>query len=117
MKAKKVVKRLAKIEALISGVTDRYSDCTVQIREALQDAKAAFTRVKKAVNSQVSAERGKGAGTKRKKVAARRAVKTPTAKVVKKGAPIKRAVKNAVAKRKAPASVGVPVQTPTAHVA
>ena len=117
MKAKKVLKRLAKIESLISDVTDRYPDCTAQIREALQDAKASFTRVKKAVNSQVSAEKGKRAGTKRKKVAARKTVKAPTAKAAKKGAPIKKAVKNAVAKRTAPAPVAVPVQTPTAHVA
>ena len=77
MKAKKVLKRLAKIEALISDVTDRYSNCTAQIREALQDAKAAFTRVKKAVIRKCPPRRGKRAGTKRKKVADRKAASKP----------------------------------------
>ena len=51
MKAKKALKRLAKIDALISDVTERYSKGGLQIREALQDAKAAFGRAKEAFAS------------------------------------------------------------------
>jgi hypothetical protein len=51
MKANKALKRLAKIEALISSVMERYSASAPGIREALDDAKAAITRAKKAVKN------------------------------------------------------------------
>jgi len=54
MKANKALKRLAKIEALISDVTERYSSGALHIREALHDAKDAVARVKAAVRSQVT---------------------------------------------------------------
>ena len=53
MKANKALKRLAKIEALMSDVTERYSSAP-HIREVLQDAKAAVTRAKGAVSLQAS---------------------------------------------------------------
>ena len=53
MKANKALKRLAKIEALMSDVTERYSSAP-HIREVLQDAKAAVTRAKEAVSLQAS---------------------------------------------------------------
>lgn len=53
MKAHKALKRLAKIEALISNVSERYSPSELHIRGALRDAKAAFTRAKEAVSSEV----------------------------------------------------------------
>ena len=53
MKTNKALKRLAKIEALISDVTERYSSAP-HIRETLQDAKAAVTRAKAAVSLQAS---------------------------------------------------------------
>jgi hypothetical protein len=59
MKANKARKRLAKIEALISEVTERYSSSALHIREALRDAKAAFARVKEAVSSQASSGKAK----------------------------------------------------------
>jgi hypothetical protein len=118
VKTKKVVKQLTKIETLISKVTDRCSKREVQLREALQDAKFAFTRAKKAVNSQVSSEKAKSAGTKRKKVAVKKAVANPpTAKAAKKSTAIKKAVQRAAAKRMAPARVAVTLETPVAHVA
>jgi hypothetical protein len=118
VKAKKVLKRVAKIEALISDLTDRCSKGAVQMREALHHAKTAFTRAKKAVNSQVSSENAKRARMKRKKTAVKKAaVKTPIAKTAKRSAPTKKPVKKAAAKRRAPAPLAVPVQTPTAHVA
>ena len=48
MKANKALKRLAKIEMLMSDVTERYSASAPHIREVLQDAKAAVTRAKEA---------------------------------------------------------------------
>src|ERR1700679_2480027 len=54
MKANKALKRLAKIESLISDVTERYSAGAHHIREALHEAKAAVARVKAAVRSQPS---------------------------------------------------------------
>jgi hypothetical protein len=52
MKANKALKRLTKIEALISDVTERYSAGARHIREALHEAKDAVARVKAAVRSQ-----------------------------------------------------------------
>ena len=54
MKAKKVLKRLAKIEALVAEVTERSSASAPHIQELLRDAKAAITRAKKAVSLEVS---------------------------------------------------------------
>ena len=54
MKANKALKRLAKIEALLSDVSERYSSGAVPVREALRDAKAALARVKNAVSSQAA---------------------------------------------------------------
>ena|ERR1019366_9303730 len=51
MKAKKVLKRIAKIEALISEVKERSSASAPHIRELLGDAKAAVIRVKEAVQA------------------------------------------------------------------
>ena len=51
MKAKKILKRLAKIEAWISDVTERSSASVPHIRELLQDAKAAVIRAKEAVQA------------------------------------------------------------------
>ena len=49
MKANKALKRLAKIEALISDVTERYSASAPHVRDVLQDAKAAVARAKEAM--------------------------------------------------------------------
>ena len=51
MKANKALRRLAKIEELISDVTERYSTSASQIRNVLQDAKAAVVRAKEAVQA------------------------------------------------------------------
>ena len=113
MKANKVHKRLAKIEAMISDLTERYSKGALHIREALQDAKAAFAHVKEAISSQTSSGTVKNPPVKRKKAAVKKAaVKAPTAKTAKKSAPIKKAVKNTVGKKTVPA----PIQKPLAPV-
>jgi hypothetical protein len=54
MKANKALKRLAKIEELMSDVTDRYAAGAPSIREALRDAKDAVTRAKEALSLHVS---------------------------------------------------------------
>ena len=51
MKANKALKRLAKIEALMSVVTERYSASAPHIREVLQDAKAAVARARETVQA------------------------------------------------------------------
>jgi hypothetical protein len=56
MKTKKALRRLSKIEALISLMTERASKGAPKVQEALRDAKAAFARVKEAVNLQASPE-------------------------------------------------------------
>jgi hypothetical protein len=79
MKAKKALKRLAKIETLISDLTERYSKGALQIREALQDAKTAFGRVKEAVSLQASSGTVKKGALARKKNAAKKPGKSSTA--------------------------------------
>jgi hypothetical protein len=54
MKAKKVLKRIAKIGALISEVTERSSPSAPHIQELLRDAKAAIIRAMKAVSLEAS---------------------------------------------------------------
>lgn len=56
MKANKALKRLAKIETLISDVTERYSGSASQIQDVLQDAKAAVVRAKEAIQASSTAK-------------------------------------------------------------
>jgi len=79
MKANKALKRLAKIEVLISDVTERYSS-TPHIREVLQDAKAAVTRAKKAVSLQASSGTAKNSPMKHSKPPSKPTPEEPKAK-------------------------------------
>jgi hypothetical protein len=54
MKAKKAVKKLTKIEALLSDVIDQFPRRTDGLGELLDSAKAAVVRAKTTVNSQLS---------------------------------------------------------------
>jgi hypothetical protein len=54
MKANKILKRITKIESLMSKVTERFSASAPHIQELLREAKAAITRAKKAVSLQAS---------------------------------------------------------------
>ena len=54
MKSSKILKRIAKIEALMSKLTERSSVSAPDIQELLRNAKAAITRAKKAVSLQAS---------------------------------------------------------------
>ena len=51
MKAKKILKRIAKIESLMSKVTERSSASAPHIQELLREAITAIARAKKAVQS------------------------------------------------------------------
>jgi hypothetical protein len=64
MKANKILKRIAKIEALIAKLTERSSESVPHIRELLGDAKAAVTRAKMAVTLQVSSGTAKNPAVK-----------------------------------------------------
>jgi hypothetical protein len=104
MKANKALKRLARIKALISDVTKRYSASAPHLRDVLQYAEDAVARAKEAVGLHASAKpkgRAKaGSASKKaksvqkkaavKKVAARTtssAKKTPVTRAGKKRAP------------------------------
>jgi hypothetical protein len=67
MKANKALKRLTKIEALMSDVTERYSASSPHTRKVFQDAKAAVTRAKEAVSLQASAGTAKTPPVKQSK--------------------------------------------------
>jgi hypothetical protein len=105
MKANKVLKRLAKIEALVSDVTARFSAGAPHVSGVLKDLKAAVARVKEAVSAHVALRTTKKKTTPaRKKAAARKkAVKAPKAKTAKRAVRTKRAVKKRAAEQTAPA--------------
>src|SRR4051812_26231882 len=54
MKANKALKRLTKIESLMSAVTERYSASAPHLRKVLKEAVDAVARAKKAVGLQPS---------------------------------------------------------------
>jgi hypothetical protein len=56
MKAKKALKRLDKIETMLSDVIDRVPESKDGLGELLGSAKAAIARAKKTVNSQLGAK-------------------------------------------------------------
>jgi len=76
MKAHKALKRLAKIEELISDVAERYSSGASHIRHALHEARAVIGRVKEAVSSEAATH----PPAKRKKAAAKKAAAPAPAK-------------------------------------
>jgi hypothetical protein len=55
MKAKKAVKRLSRVETLLSNVIDQYATSEQDVKELLDSAKASVVRAKETVNSQASA--------------------------------------------------------------
>jgi hypothetical protein len=77
MKANKALKRLAKIETLVSDVTRRVSASAPHLSDVLKDLKAAVARVKDAVSAHVSS------GTAKKKAAPASKKKTAKKRVVK----------------------------------
>ena len=97
MKANKALKRLAKIEALMSDVAERFSASAPHLREALKDLRAAVLSVKEAVKVQASAPTAKKtlstrAARSRKRAAVKKAA-APKAKVAKKRTPARKVAK------------------------
>ena len=93
MKAKKALKRLTKIEALMAEVAKRYSAIAPGIRKVLQEAKTAVTQARVAVSSgpPKSAKKTEPAWTD---AAVRKAArKVFKAKKAKRRAPAKKAAK------------------------
>jgi hypothetical protein len=111
MKANKALKRLAKIETLMSDVAERFSASAPHLREALKDLKAAVLSVKEAVKVQTSSPAPKKALHKKaaragKKAPAKKAA-APKAKAAKKRAPVRKG-----AKKTAPKSVAMAAASP-----
>ena len=91
MKANKALKRLAKIETLMSDVAERFSASAPHLREALKDLKAAMASVKEAVKVQTSPAPKKSTSKK----AARAGKKAVAQKAAKKRAPLRKPAKSA----------------------
>ena len=112
MKANKALKRLAKIEALMSDVADRFSASAPHLREALKDLKAAVASVKEAVKVQASTASPK-ATSKKTAHAGKKAVPK---QVARKRAPLRKAAKRIPPKRVAAAvSSPEPMQVAATH--
>jgi ribonuclease E len=117
MNANKALKRLAKIEALVSDVARRFSASAPHVGDVLKDLKAAVGRVTEAVRTEVSSltAKKKAAAAPKKKTAKKKAakpakvkaskVKAAKAKTPKKVARVKRAVKKPAPKQRAAAAV------------
>jgi hypothetical protein len=102
MKKNKALKRLAKIEAMMSDVAKRFSAHAPSLQEAFADLKAAVDRVKEAVGVQASSAAGKKkAASGRRKAAKKVAEKAPMAKLAKKRAPVKKIAKRTAVKKPA----------------
>ena len=128
MKANKALKRLAKIEALMSEVTERYSSAP-HIREVLQDAEAAVIRAKAAVSLEASSRTATSRPVQHSKPpskatpepakprgklrAGRKAIIAPTKKAPVKAPPAKAAKKSAPVKKAAKKTAPAPAQAAT----
>jgi len=84
MKAAKALKKLEKIEALMSVVIDRYAANDHRVQEALQDAKGSVIRAKEVVKASPAAS--KKPAPKRVAVKQAAAKKVVSKKVAKKTA-------------------------------
>ena len=74
MKAKKAIKRLNEVEALLSDVIDHYAATDKGMRELLDSAKESVFRATESVREQEKPEKKKASDVKRK--GARRETKT-----------------------------------------
>jgi hypothetical protein len=99
MKAKKAIKRLSKVESILSNVIDQISDSDSGLRELLDSAKTSVVRAKKTVGSQESTKATKKppAGASRLSAEGRRNI---AAAAKKRWALAKRKGVNAVTGRK-----------------
>ena len=100
MKANKALKRLAKIETLMSDLAERFSASAPHLREALKDLKAAVVSVKEAVKVQASPAPKKAEHKKAARAGKKAVKKAPAPKAKgKKRAPLKKAAKKMPPKR------------------
>ena len=105
MKANKALKRLTKIEALMSEVTEKYSVKEPHLRHVLQEAGTAITRAKEAVSLRASSKARVESSTehsKRKRAKAQTATKSVPGKAAGR-APVRK-----LAGREKTATVPVP---------
>ena len=72
MKSKKAVKRLTRVEALLSNVIDRYAGNPHRVKELLDSAKKSVVRAKETVNHQASSDATKRSPVKAAKSHRRR---------------------------------------------
>ena len=111
MKANKTLKRLTKIEALLSDIRGRHSTKASDLRQVLQDAGAAIVRAKEIVSSQAAAKvnrKAKRAAPTRKKVAVKKASsRAAVSKSAKKSASRKKVAKEKAATMTASASAPI----------
>ena len=81
MKAKKALKRLTRVETLLTDVIDQYAGSEGNIRELLDSAKASVIRAKKTVNVKGSTKAEKKppvkAGSSKSRVAGKKAPAAP----------------------------------------
>lgn len=80
MKATKALKKLAKIEALLSNVSERYAASDHNIHALLEDAKDSMNRVKEAVTLQKSPAAKKAPAVIKKLVVKKSAARKAMAK-------------------------------------
>jgi|SRR5258705_9886179 hypothetical protein len=74
MKAKKAVKRLARVEALLAGVLDQFSDGKQALRKLLDSAKGSVARAKEEIHLQTAPSAEKKAPVQAKAVTRRRRI-------------------------------------------
>jgi hypothetical protein len=98
MKANKALKKLAKIEASLSDLMERYSPGAPDAKVVLQAAHSAVVRAREALSLKASPP----AKTALPKPPKKAAAKPAAAKTAKQRMPIKKAVKKSAAKRVAP---------------
>jgi hypothetical protein len=109
MKPTKALKRLAKIEASMSDVTERYVTLAPAVRKALRDAMAAVTVAKEAVGLEVSSDTETNPPVKLPASKKAEAVRSAPAKKPSKKATAKKTVKTSRLKA---ATKTVPVAAP-----
>jgi len=105
MKANKALKRLAKIEALIADVAERFSASAPHLRDALKDLKSAVVSVKEAGRMQASSTSAKKKAKKAAPAALEPELKNTAFEVRKARGTKKRAPLKKVAKKTGPTRV------------
>jgi hypothetical protein len=118
MKTSKVHKRLAKIEELITDLTDRYAQGAVHVRAALEGAKVAIAHLKTTVSSPAPSATAKKPETTSAESSkpAKRKLSAAHKRAIREGVQRRLAEKQAVAKKAAPAAKKSAVKKATVKV-